>query len=60
MTYKVFFTLTNGETDSIVIEGESIEEIQEKAKSEIEKRGAIDAWSERIQQTIQPDPESLD
>lgn len=60
MIYKIFFTLVNGETDSIVIEGEAIEEIQKKAKSEVEKRGAVDAWSERIQQTIQPDPESLD
>ena len=48
MIYKIFFTLANGETDSLAIEGETIEEIQEKANAEVEKRGAIDAWSKRI------------
>ena len=45
MEYEIFFTLANGETDSMIISGETIEEIQQKAKVEAEKRGAIDAWS---------------
>ena len=46
MSFKIYFTLANGETDSVVISGETIAEIQELAKAEIEKRGAVDAWSE--------------
>ncbi len=47
MKFKIFFTLRSGETDSIVISGNSIEELQQKAK--VEKRGAVDAWSEPIE-----------
>ncbi len=49
MKFKIFFTLKSGETDSIVISGNSIEELQQKAKVEVEKRGAVDARSEPIE-----------
>ncbi len=43
------FRIHNGEyDDSIVIEGETIEELQEIAKKETEKRGWKDCWSEKI------------
>ena len=34
--------------DSLVIEGETIEELREKAEKETSKRGWKDCWSEEI------------
>jgi len=47
MKFKVNYTV-NDEPDSVVIEGDSIEECQKKARKEIKKRGAINPWSEEI------------
>ena len=33
---------------SVIIEGDTVKECQEKAQAEIKKRGAINAWSEEI------------
>ncbi len=44
------FRIHNGEyDDSIVICGETIEEIQEKALKEVEKRGWKNCWSEEVE-----------
>ena len=37
-----------GVSDSIVIEGDTIEDCRAKAHEEIKKRGATDAYSEKI------------
>ena len=43
------FRIHNGTyDDDLVIEGETIEEIQEIAKRETDKRGWRDCWSEEI------------
>jgi hypothetical protein len=47
MKFKIGYTV-NGEEDSVIIEGDTIEECQEKAQAEVKKRGATNAWSEEI------------
>ena len=47
MKFKINYTVGN-EQDSVVIEGDSIEECQKKAHNEVKKRGATDPWSEEI------------
>ena len=47
MKFKINYTINN-ECDSVVVEGDSVEECQKKAHIEIKKRGAVDAWSEEI------------
>lgn len=44
MRFEIGFTLENGEDDSMVIEGDSIEEIRRKAEAELAKRNAKDAY----------------
>ena len=48
MKYKIHFTLADGSEDVIILEGETIEEIQIKAGEEMKRRGADmnSAWSE--------------
>lgn len=41
-------TLKDGNEDYIVIEGETLEEIAEKANTEVAKRGGLDPWSKEI------------
>jgi len=48
MKFRLHFTLQDDSHDFIIIEGETIEEIQKKAKVEKEKRNAKDAWSEEL------------
>lgn len=49
MAFIIHFELENGWEDSFVIEGETIEEIREKANYELKIRGGKNPWSERIQ-----------
>jgi len=49
MKVNLFFELAGGEIDSLTISG-SLEEIQRIAIYEKEKRGAIDAWSEVVEE----------
>lgn len=41
--------MKNGDYDWLIIEGNTIEEIQKKAQDETSKRGAVDAWSEKLE-----------
>ena len=47
MKFKINYTIGNY-SDSVVIEGTSVEECREKAQVEIKKRGGTNAWSEEI------------
>ncbi len=48
MKFKIYGTTSDGAEDYLVIEGESVEEIREKADSETRKRNWKDCWSEEI------------
>jgi hypothetical protein len=48
MKFKIHFTLNDGTEDSIVVSGDTLEEIREKAYAELDKRGGRDAWSEEL------------
>lgn len=48
MKIKIHYTLPNGEEDSLIIEGDTIEELQITARDEINKRNAKNPWSETI------------
>jgi hypothetical protein len=48
MKYKFHVKLSNGFEDSIIIEGNNIEEINIKKEYEFKKRGVIASGSERI------------
>jgi hypothetical protein len=48
MKIKIHYTLPKGEEDSLVIEADTIEELQVIAKNEVEKRNAKNPWSEKI------------
>lgn len=48
MKFKLCFIYEDGSEDSLVVEGETIEEIREIAIYEKETREAKDAWSERL------------
>ena len=48
MRFEIGFHLPGDFTDSVIIEGDTIEEIREKADAEVEKRGGIDPWSREL------------
>lgn len=52
MKFKIYFTVTDNEgeqhNDSIIIEGDTIDEIRKQARIEVDKRGGFDAYSEEI------------
>lgn len=48
MTYKIHFTLADGSEDSVVVSGETVDEIREAAQHELDKRGGFDPWSEEL------------
>ncbi len=48
MKFRIHYTLKDGSEDSIVVEGESHEEIREKADIMLEERGGKDPWSEEL------------
>ena len=45
MKFEIHFDLPSGDEDSIVIEGDTIEELKKMADYEVEKRGGINPWS---------------
>lgn len=46
MKVKIHYTLSDGKEDSLVIEEDTIEQVQKTAQDEIKKRNATDPWSE--------------
>lgn len=48
MTVRIHYTLPNGAEDSIVLSGETVEDIREQADREVAARGATNPWSEVI------------
>ena len=46
MRARIHFTWPDGTEDSIVLSGDSVEEIREQADSELERRNATNPWSE--------------
>lgn len=48
MIFKIHFTLSDGTEDFVVILGDTIDEIREKAQAELTKRGGQDPWSEEL------------
>lgn len=49
MKFKLFFEYKGGFVDELLVEGESLKEIQAIAKAEREKRNPQDCWSERVE-----------
>lgn len=47
-TYRIHYTLPDGSNDSLVLETDTIEELQEQAAHEVTKRNATDFWSEPL------------
>ena len=48
MKFRIYYTTQDGTVDSIVVSGETTEEIRETADKELAKRGGQDPWSEEI------------
>lgn len=48
MIFKIGYHLPNGTEDYVVISGDTVEEIREKAMNEVAKRDGRDPWSEEI------------
>jgi hypothetical protein len=48
MNFRIHYTLSDGSEDSIIVTGDDIEQIREKADAEVAKRGGTDPWSEEI------------
>ena len=48
MKFKINYTLPDGTEDSLVISGDTTDEIREKADAELERRGGKDPWSEEL------------
>ncbi len=48
MTFKIHFEHADGTKDFVVLSGDTIKEIQEKAEVELKKRVGINPWSEEI------------
>jgi len=46
MRYKIHYTLADGSEDSIIVEGDTIEEVRDRANAEVSARGGRDPWSE--------------
>lgn len=49
MKFEIHFEHMDGSTDSIVLSGDSVEEIQKQARAEVSKRDPVDYWSERVE-----------
>lgn len=48
MKYRIHYTLPDGSEDSVVIWGDSIEEILGLAAYEVDLRGGTNPWSEPL------------
>ena len=46
MTVKIHFTYPDGTEDSVIVSGDIVEEIREKADAEVSSRNASNPWSE--------------
>lgn len=49
MKVKIYYTLPDDNEDSFVLSG-TIEDIKAKAEIELTKRGAVDRWSEVLEE----------
>lgn len=49
MKFEIHFVDMDGITDSIILAGDSVEDIQRLAQAEIDKRNPADYWSERAE-----------
>lgn len=49
MKYKIYLVFENKMVDELIVEGDTEWEIAKAAVNEKIKRGAIDAWPERIE-----------
>ena len=49
MKIRIHYTLSDGSEDSLVISGNSIEELREVAAAEVSRRYATDPWSEELE-----------
>ncbi len=49
MKFEVHYTLPSGNEESVIIEGDSVEEIRTKANVEVEKRNGVDPWSVNLE-----------
>jgi len=50
MKFRIHFEWPDGTEDSLVLSGETIDEIREKARVEIEERSGKNTWSEEIKE----------
>lgn len=50
MKFRIYYTLPDGVEDYVVVAGETLEEIKEKADAEVAKRGGTNPWSEDVSQ----------
>ena len=48
MVFRIHGTYPDGTKDSIVVEGESIEDVREQADAATSSRGWTNLWSERL------------
>ena len=49
MKFEIHFEHIDGSTDSIILSGDSIAEIQQQAAAEVDKRKPADYWSEQVE-----------
>lgn len=47
MKYRIHYTL-QGEDGSIIVEGTTIKEVQDKAQAHLRRVGGTDPWSEEL------------
>lgn len=48
MRYRIHFTLADGSEDSVIVSGDTIEEVRESAAYQVDIRGGRDPWSEEL------------
>lgn len=48
MRYRIHYTLADGTEDSVVVCGDTIEEVRERAEAEVARRGGTNPWSAAI------------
>lgn len=48
MTFRIHFTWPDGTEDSVILSGDTVEEIREKAHAEVARRNGSNPWSEEI------------
>ena len=49
MKFRIHFEHQDGTEDSIIVEGETIEELREQAGAELTKRNGENPWSEEVE-----------